>query len=420
MILRGELDKIKEVIDKGVPLNEDVYYGDTPLLYAIAQAKTSIAKLLIEKGADVNYEIPTTGKTALMEAAYEGNLEVVRTLLRAGANLNHQDKNGLPALCHALGKPAIVEELIAAGADVNAPFGEHWRDEATILMRAENLNTIKILLAAGADVNVVKNRGTPLTCAIAAKDAARVALLLEGGGDPNLRLRADHPEGDVAGKTALDYARELGLSKIVALLEAGTPSKKAQKSPTKRAAEPLDVKGIWRRIEAILEAQAPEIKKSLNNGATKKALRKLETLCRVSLPDDFKVSYLLHDGQNSGQESLIREGVFTKEGYVLMPLEYIVAEWKSWKELETNGEFSGQESVPDGGIQPVWWHPAWISFASNGGGDSLCIDMAPANNGTKGQVISMNHETAQRQLIAKSLTEFLSKLADHLAEDAAE
>src|SRR5262249_25320821 len=31
---------------------------------------------------------------------------------------------------------------------------------------------------------------------------------------------------------------------------------------------------------------------------------------------------------------------------------------------------------------------------------SLCNDLAPAKQGTKGQVISMNHETARRQLIA--------------------
>lgn len=434
-IIRGELKKIKEVTDKGVPLNEEVHCGMTPLLYAIDQAKTSIAKLLIEKGADVNRPEIKTGTTPLMKAVAEGNLELVRVLITAGADVDRQDGNGLPALFHAVDEdcqPEIVAELINAGASVNAPLGGTWRNRATILMYAAQYvdpETIRKLIEGGADANVVKEWGTPLTCAIEDKNAARVAALLEGHSDPNLRLPPDHTKKDLAGKTALEYARELGLSKLVALLETGTSSKKAPKSTPKRAAKPADVKGIWKQIESILKAQAPGIEKSLNKGATKQAIQKLETMCGVSLPDDFKASYLIHDGQKSerfpvadrpGQYSLIQEGTFTDEFYDFMPITYIMDEWESWKKLVDEGEFSGDESTPDAGIQSVWWHPAWIPFATNGGGDSLCLDLAPAKKGTKGQVISMNHETAKRQLIAPSFTQFLIKLADHLADKASQ
>jgi len=58
-------------------------------------------------------------------------------------------------------------------------------------------------------------------------------------------------------------------------------------------------------------------------------------------------------------------------------------------------------------------------FASDGGGDSLCLDLAPAEGGTVGQVIAMSHETGDRPVLAKSFAEFLALLAQRL-EDAEE
>jgi cell wall assembly regulator SMI1 len=56
-----------------------------------------------------------------------------------------------------------------------------------------------------------------------------------------------------------------------------------------------------------------------------------------------------------------------------------------------------------------------VPFASNGGGDSMCLDMAPTARGTGGQVISMNHETGVRQRLAPSFAEFLNRLVECLS-----
>ncbi len=54
--------------------------GATPLMYAIHFEKAEVAKLLLEKGADVNAKAPN-GHTSLFEASAGGQLDVVKLLL---------------------------------------------------------------------------------------------------------------------------------------------------------------------------------------------------------------------------------------------------------------------------------------------------------------------------------------------------
>ena len=60
-----------------------------------------------------------TGSTALMKAAYEGNIDSVRALLDAGADVNEQDDFGWTALMAAVesGNYSLVQLLLERGAD---------------------------------------------------------------------------------------------------------------------------------------------------------------------------------------------------------------------------------------------------------------------------------------------------------------
>jgi len=60
------------------------------------------------------------------------------------------------------------------------------------------------------------------------------------------------------------------------------------------------------------------------------------------------------------------------------------------------------------------WNRNWIPFASNGGGDFYCIDLAPTETGVKGQIITMKHETGQHKRLAASLRDWLDMLAHDL------
>jgi ankyrin repeat protein len=59
--------------------------GNTPLHAALAGRRAGTARLLVQRGADVNLP-DAAGWTPLHLAAHEGNVEMVRDLLEAGAD----------------------------------------------------------------------------------------------------------------------------------------------------------------------------------------------------------------------------------------------------------------------------------------------------------------------------------------------
>jgi cell wall assembly regulator SMI1 len=184
---------------------------------------------------------------------------------------------------------------------------------------------------------------------------------------------------------------------------------------------PGSVADGWRRIEGWLEVNNPPLRAALKPPASDAELAAIEAVIGAELPGDFKESWRVHGGTGDTAGSLIpardapgdRYGnATTPGGYYLMPCAEILLEWRSWKLLADGGEFAGQESTGDHGIRRAWWHPGWVPFASNGGGDSICLDLAPAAAGTVGQVITMNHETAERELLAPSYARWLAEVAD--------
>jgi uncharacterized protein len=91
----------------------------TPLMVA---RDAEIATLLLAAGADPNRK-NNDGYTALMLAAYDGDVERVRALLDGGADPNlRSDGAGLSPLGQALedNELAVVELLVARGCDVAA------------------------------------------------------------------------------------------------------------------------------------------------------------------------------------------------------------------------------------------------------------------------------------------------------------
>jgi len=63
----------------------------TVLILAAMLGHVAIVKLLIEKGADLNFNALTTGETALIRAAEQSNPLCVMELLKAGADVNIAD-----------------------------------------------------------------------------------------------------------------------------------------------------------------------------------------------------------------------------------------------------------------------------------------------------------------------------------------
>ena len=89
-------------------------HGRTALLTAAFEGNLKNVKNLIEKGADVNVE-KKDGKTALLLASGNSNgLQIIQYLIQNGAKINAQTKDGYSPLMWAAynGNTKIVKELI--------------------------------------------------------------------------------------------------------------------------------------------------------------------------------------------------------------------------------------------------------------------------------------------------------------------
>jgi ankyrin repeat protein len=157
-------------------------------------------------------------------AARYCQVESMRVLIEAGASPTAPDRRGRTPLMAAVqsrkpDKPEAIRYLIDNGADVNA------RDQlqGTALVRAAgsfgDLDSVQVLLSAGAEVNVQdKNGMTPLMWAARWGDAQRVEALVAAGAKVTVR--------DNNGKSALDWARGQGgkAQQTIAVLQPLTDS----------------------------------------------------------------------------------------------------------------------------------------------------------------------------------------------------
>ena len=90
----GDLSAIKDALGDSADLNAlDSQFGITPLGWAALNGQTEAAKLLIEKGADVNAR-NRDGATPLHSATFLGRIETVKLLLEKGADTTLRNNDG--------------------------------------------------------------------------------------------------------------------------------------------------------------------------------------------------------------------------------------------------------------------------------------------------------------------------------------
>ena len=178
----GNPDVVERLLAKGANPNARGARGQTPLMWAVAQKHPDVVKVLLAHGADArarsdvwsemmavpphglpeyNRMIPHGGDTALMFAARAGDLESVKLLVAAGADVNDADAWGVSAttLAAHAGYTPLVEFLLELGADANASKAGFTALHVAIMRRDERMAAA--LLAHGAEANAPVRTWTP-------------------------------------------------------------------------------------------------------------------------------------------------------------------------------------------------------------------------------------------------------------------
>ncbi|HEY2414580.1 MAG TPA: ankyrin repeat domain-containing protein [Pirellulaceae bacterium] len=189
--------------------------ADTPLADAAEKDDARAIRELLRAKANVNAP-QADGMTTLHWAVQHEDVATVEMLLAAKADVQAKNRYGVTPLAIACttGSGPIVEKLLAAGADANGtlPGGE------TPLMtaaRTGRVGPVKALLARGADVNARERKDqTPVMWAAAEGNLEVVDCLLEAGADYRTALSS--------GFTPFFFAVREGHSSVVfRLLAAG-------------------------------------------------------------------------------------------------------------------------------------------------------------------------------------------------------
>ncbi|VUC27773.1 unnamed protein product [Clonostachys rosea] len=162
----GEEEIVDMLLEKGASTSIQDNDGWTPLYTAACGIEgTAMEKFLFtaqgERTSPKELEIADEkGYTPLLAAIERRRVDTVRVLIKAGANCNAEDKQGVRALHHATteGDESIVSLLLKSGADCNAQDREARR--ALHYASNEGYNSIVLLLIqGGADCNAADKKG---------------------------------------------------------------------------------------------------------------------------------------------------------------------------------------------------------------------------------------------------------------------
>jgi uncharacterized protein len=156
----------------GANVNQRDGYRRTPLHVATFARQREIIALLAKAGADMQAQ-ENDRYDAVTIAAVADDVETLRLLLKLGASAkaitSRYDGTALIAAAH-LGHDEVVKTLIAAGAPLDHVNNLGWTAliESIVLGNGgrRHTETLRALVAAGANVNLAdRNRATPLALA---------------------------------------------------------------------------------------------------------------------------------------------------------------------------------------------------------------------------------------------------------------
>lgn len=122
-VITSNAEALKQHITAGSDLNQkDPIGGSSPLISACLFGKTEMAKMLIDAGADLNFQ-NKDGSTALLTAAFFCHPEIVKMLLDKGADKTIKNMYGSTAYESVVGPYADVKTTYESLGKMLEPMG---------------------------------------------------------------------------------------------------------------------------------------------------------------------------------------------------------------------------------------------------------------------------------------------------------
>ncbi|XP_006873616.1 PREDICTED: ankyrin repeat and SOCS box protein 3 [Chrysochloris asiatica] len=178
---QGHWKIIQILLEAGADPNATTSEKTTPLFLAVENGQINGVKLLLRHGANVNGSHSMCGWSALHQASFQENSEIIKLLLKKGANKEWQDDFGITPLF------------------VAAQYGK--------------LESLTLLISSGANVNCqALDKATPLFIAAQEGHTQCVELLLSSRADPDLYCNEDNWQ------LPIHAAAQMGHTKILELL----------------------------------------------------------------------------------------------------------------------------------------------------------------------------------------------------------
>lgn len=231
-IQAGDAGGVANALQKGAFVN-GIRDGAVPLVEAVYQGTVEIVRILLAQRADPNAK-NTAGESPLMVAIYNDNrttfmesvwgnhIKIIKMLLVANADVNETDAEGNTALLKAMKhnsifgeREQVVKMLLARNAAVNAP----GRCACTTLLTAVSqgyFDVVKMLLDRDADVNARGLNGATALCVAISQNNNNDIVHLLFNKKANINAMLDN------GVTPLSIAVKKGnKSTVKLLLKAG-------------------------------------------------------------------------------------------------------------------------------------------------------------------------------------------------------
>jgi ankyrin len=229
-VVNDDVLAIREALRNGANIDTTNVNGWSAAMFAVTSGHIRSLHTLIDAGIDLN-QANADFKTPLMQAAGQGDKEIVELLLNNNADPAHEVNGvsaynlameaGRPLVAHLIAEACVIRGIynddpdlisisIKRGAYINIPTPAGWT--ALIFASSQgNLMLAKELLAKRADPNRAENDGwTPLHFAAHNGHKDIVDLLLNNGANANYYSRDN--------RVPKDLAREAGFLDIVEMI----------------------------------------------------------------------------------------------------------------------------------------------------------------------------------------------------------